>query len=115
MAQFTMRRSLLLVLVWVVGVGSLSAGQRKAGVPKPAPAPTVAEAPAPEPPPALSELEVAYVQIVNLAGQLAGAQCQALDSAKQFADVKKDATARIEKAHAGLTIDWTTNTLVPRP
>lgn len=63
--------------------------------------------------PALSELETAYVQIVSLAGQLAQCQAAQLDTAKQFADIRKDAIGRIEKAHPGFTIDWATGKLAP--
>lgn len=110
-----MLRAFLSLLIVLVLAPSAGAGQKKsASVPAPAVAAPTPATPAAQAP-ALTELEVAYVQIVNLTAGLAQCQAAQLDSTKQFNDVRADATARIEKAHPGFTVDWATNKLVPVP
>jgi hypothetical protein len=59
----------------------------------------------PNPTPQLDELDRAYLQIVELAREVATVQCQGLESSRRYQATVRDALAKIEERHPGYTLN----------
>lgn len=77
-----------------------------------------AQAPALPPPApvvqALDDTEQILVQLVSTQAKLAGAECNALDSMKQFTATRVEVVKRVEAKHPGYTLDLQTAKLVEK-
>lgn len=92
-----------LVLGLIVGIGMTAFAQEK---PAPPPAAPAAQT--------LDEVEGLMVQLVIARAQTAQSECNSLESMKSFNATKAEVIARIEKKHAGYTIDLSSGKLVAK-